>query len=458
MWQGRRGGDLRQFGPSARRRVSASARTHTNAVPHRARRSTLRRRSSSNNHDVSAATKTELAADVAVNRGLLAFKRGEYLEAASLFDSAVRCATNDTETRAGLYNLACCYSKLGKFDDASDCLQRVINEYGLKIDVALEDPDLAAMRETRQFDELQSQLIGGGGSEDMNARLRNEAKNPFRFVRLTVLGGLGVSALIGLVVILARLGSALSRGEEATGISIQETLRNLGINGVAVVVIAILLRIDLDRRNEQLDRLRREDEVGKLLVNLGSGSGGAMRVVPLSRLRASTRPVLVVGPQGYVDDVMKQAEKWKTEFRRRGVVFVPYVRSASSAGGGSATAKGFSAKRLRKELLEQGLVAGESGDGDGMVKQSEKRWKCEPVEADDWEAWTVSMMNVNRDKEKRGDGEAQLSGKANEEYCLYAQLQLDGSVRTSGNSVPPFRQWLDDIPELDDVRTKWTGE
>ena len=68
------------------------------------------------------------------------------------------------------------------------------------------------------------------------------------------------------------------------------------------------------------------------------------------------------------------------------------------------------------------------------------------------------MMNVNRDKEKGGDGEAQLSGRANEEYCLYAQLQLDGSVRTSGNSVPPFRQWLDDIPELDDVRTKWTGE
>ena len=130
------------------------------------------------------------------------------------------------------------------------------------------------------------------------------------------------------------------------------------------------------------------------------------------------------------------------------------MRSASSAGG-SAAPRGFSAKKLRKELLEQGLVAGESGDGGGMVRQSEKRWKCEPVEADDWEAWTVSMMNVNADKD--GGGAQALTGRANEEYCLYAQLQLDGSVRTSGNSVPPFRQWLDDIPELDDVRTRWTG-
>ena len=38
---------------------------------------------------------------------------------------------------------------------------------------------------------------------------------------------------------------------------------------------------------------------------------------------------------------------------------------------------------------------------------------------------------------------------------VYAQVQLDGSVRASGTGVPPWKQWIDDIPEMDSVRTKF---
>lgn len=37
---------------------------------------------------------------------------------------------------------------------------------------------------------------------------------------------------------------------------------------------------------------------------------------------------------------------------------------------------------------------------------------------------------------------------------LYVQVQLDGSVRASGKGMPPYRQFVDDIPELDSIRTK----
>jgi len=36
------------------------------------------------------------------------------------------------------------------------------------------------------------------------------------------------------------------------------------------------------------------------------------------------------------------------------------------------------------------------------------------------------------------------------------QVQLDGSVQRSGVGVPPWDRWLDDIPALDSVRTRFT--
>lgn len=376
-------------------------------------------------------------AATAINRGLIAFTNKDYDKAKFLFEEAIANATNDTEMRAGLYNLACAKAKLGEYDEACQSLLRAVNEYKLKIDVALGDEDLASLRETRQFDELQAELVGGGGSEEMNIKLRNEAKNPFRFARLTILGGLGAGAGIGLLIILSRLIIRLT--SPSSNIDLDETIKNLAINSTALFAIGYVLKLDLEKRDKEIERLKKEDDIGRLLVNLGSS-----RVVPLSRLRQSTRPVLVVGPESYVKEVMKNAEKWKTEFRRRGVVFVPFIRrfgSEISSSKGFATTS--TAMKLRQQLKDEGLISGESGDGGGMVAPSEKRWRCEPVGESDWEAWTNAML---------------IENDMYESTSLYAQIQLDGSVRTSGGGIPPFRQWLDDIPELDDVRTKLTGE
>lgn len=42
------------------------------------------------------------------------------------------------------------------------------------------------------------------------------------------------------------------------------------------------------------------------------------------------------------------------------------------------------------------------------------------------------------------------------EVFVWAQIQLDGSVRRSGLGIPPWDKWLDDIPELDSLQTKLT--
>jgi len=41
------------------------------------------------------------------------------------------------------------------------------------------------------------------------------------------------------------------------------------------------------------------------------------------------------------------------------------------------------------------------------------------------------------------------------EAAVFAQVQLDGAVRSSGVGVPSFRDLVDDLPPLDDVRTRF---
>lgn len=122
-----------------------------------------------------------------------------------------------------------------------------MNEYDLKITVAVQDPDLEALRERREWlaglatmrgalgreggglrclrTDLQQQQLScvcnsltpspsspipsGGVSDEQYVRLRSEAKAPFRLTRVIFLGGLAAGAAIGLLIIAGRLVAAL---------------------------------------------------------------------------------------------------------------------------------------------------------------------------------------------------------------------------------------------------------
>lgn len=70
----------------------------------------------------------------------------------------------------------------------------------------------------------------------------------------------------------------------------------------------------------------------------------------------------------------------------------------------------------------------------------DRRWRLKAHDVDEWLGW------INTQK-----AAAKVTGDN-----VWVQVQLDGTVRSSGVGMPPWPKFLDDLPELGDVRTKWT--
>ena len=74
--------------------------------------------------------------------------------------------------------------------------------------VHCQDPDLAALRERREWLDA-VEVMRGGVSTKALVGARVEARAPFRLARLFLFGGLGGGAGVGLIIIAGRLISAL---------------------------------------------------------------------------------------------------------------------------------------------------------------------------------------------------------------------------------------------------------
>ena len=74
----------------------------------------------------------------AIERGTEVFKNQNNLdEAVRLYRVGLEMQPNDDEARAALYNLGCALTKQKKFSEAVEAIERAINDYGLKLIVAL---------------------------------------------------------------------------------------------------------------------------------------------------------------------------------------------------------------------------------------------------------------------------------------------------------------------------------
>ena len=107
----------------------------------------LARASSAQEQAAGAAT----TAKEAVERGLEAFQSGNAEAALQLFLQAQALQPDADEARAACYNAACAQARLRQWQPAVDSITRAVNEYDLKLTVALNDPDLAALRERREW-------------------------------------------------------------------------------------------------------------------------------------------------------------------------------------------------------------------------------------------------------------------------------------------------------------------
>lgn len=75
-----------------------------------------------------------------------------------------------------------------------------------------------------------------------------------------------------------------------------------------------------------------------------------------------------------------------------------------------------------------------------QVSIQDKKWQLEAHDSAEWLAWL--------DEQKKT---ANVKGDH-----VFVQIQLDGTVRSSGLGSPPWEKFLSDLAPLDDLRTRFT--
>lgn len=357
---------------------------------------------------------------------------------------------NDDEARAALYNLGCALAKQKKWAEASESIVTAINAYKLKLSVALKDDDLVQLRERREWlDALTT--VKGGLSRNTKVDLRTEAKAPFRLPRIILFGGLLAGAALGLFVIVLRLIKSLQGGPDAPDLT--ESLTNLGVNTTAVAVLSFLLYRDVSQKQQAVRITTREELLGRLQIDLGGD-----RVIPLLKFRGQVRPVIVAGSRSFVDKALKEADSSYLNLRDRAVSIIPVVFDKPS--GPAEVDPEEKLRALKREFSKDGVGFGDQAgkkaatavdDKDkgpaprkvkvmGGLVDADKKWCLEAYDVDEWKAWILEQKEF-----------ANLPVK--EPNC-YIQVQLDGTVRSSGAGLPPWRQFVEDLPLLSDLRTR----
>ena len=403
------------------------------------------------------------AAD-AVNNGLRCFEQKKYEDAVGNFTSALSefGTPTEDECRAALYNRACAYCKLQKYDEAKTDLTAAVNEYSLKFSVVLKDSDMEVFRGTPQYEEMADEVKGFRSNASI-ATLKAEAQEPFRFFKLYAFGGLGAGAFIGLIIILTRLSAALAGGEDAPDLG--ETIGNLLVNVVAIGVFGFLFKGEIEQRDLTQKKVAREEEFGRLRIVL---SADADEDVLVSQLRGNYRLFVIAGSKNHVDAVVANLNKYKTLLKEKNVVIAtlymengggdrrteadPAVETKDQSAGVAALAAEFAAarrderegetavsspaiefgKRSKKSKLAAKRTAG------GTSTPTEKRWRVAPVDTETWRAWVIN--------------EIERSGFDPTVRDVFFSVGKDGTLWKSGAGTPNWMKLIEELPE-----GGWTG-
>ena len=383
-----------------------------------------------------------------VEAGLKSFQeRKDYQEAIRLFNLSLTMNPNEEEITAALYNLGCAHAKLKQWKPASEAIVRAINDHRLKLSVALKDDDLKELRERREWVDALVE-VKGGLSQEMKMDLRSEARSPFRFPRLYFFFGLGIGSAIGLVFLTSRLVLAVQGGEGAPPLT--DAITNFSVNAIVLAVVSVLIARELKEKEKAMKVTEREELLSRLQINLGNG-----RVLPLLRFRGQIRPIIIAGSKVFIDKAMKEADKYLLGLQDRGVSLVPII--LANKGGGQAevdpdekiralkrelqkrdSTKGFGKDELKVEAEPQQEKPKEADAS--PISPADKKWKLAAYDEGEWQEWLEAQLANLKDL------------KPDQRNC-YVQVQLDGTVRSSGIGSPNWKKLIDDIPPLQDIRT-----
>nr|KJB41935.1 hypothetical protein B456_007G129100 [Gossypium raimondii] len=229
-------------------------------------------------------------AESCVNLGLSLFSKGRVKDALVQFETALSLDPNPVEAQAALYNKACCHAYQGEAKKAAECLRTALRDYNLKFGTILNDPDLASLRASPEFKELQEEArLGGediGYSFRRDLKLISEVQAPFRGVRRFFYVAFSAAAGISLLFTVPRLFRAIKGGDGAP--DIWETVGNAGINIGGIIVLVALYFWDNKKEEEQLAQISRNETLSRLPLRLSTN-----RIVELVQLRDTVRPVSI---------------------------------------------------------------------------------------------------------------------------------------------------------------------
>ncbi|GLI66510.1 hypothetical protein VaNZ11_010343 [Volvox africanus] len=261
----------------------------------------------------------------------------------------------------------------------------------------------------------QPSILNIRGKEDA-VQMRAEAEAPFRSLRLVFSGFSVVSASLGFLISIPQLIGTLAGTRNA--LPLEQVQQNLVIDAAAIALFAFLFKLDWEAREKQLARLQREETLGALPIRLASG-----KTLTLAGLRGSARVVLAAGTRNQVATALREAEPFRDDLVKRGVVVVPVVIFGEGSDATSSP----------------------TTPHDGELPQlspADLRWRADPQRLGDWQAWFKQQLSY--------------SAKAKPENGLFVGLRLDGRVRSSGSGVPPWRRYALELAPLEGDG-KWTG-
>ena len=378
-------------------------------------------------------SKVKSQAEIAVENGLELFRSGDAEGALKQFTRAQDLPTTREEELAAVYNSACAYAKLRKWQDAADAVVRSVNEFDLSLSVPLKDPDLAKLRDRKEWVAALEQMKGGISNKGF-AKLRAEASSPFRLVRLFLTGGLSSGAALGSLVSSSKLLGALGGAGD-----LQEASKNFFINIACLGVLGFLFARELQAQKKGIETAAKEEELALLQV---SPSPGSDMSVPLASFRGTYRPIIVAGSKGQVKKSLARAAGFKKDFIERGIVVVPVIINSEDVDE--------KLQQLRKEMKTESKGKGFSSEASTSLKDSSadtdkgevegKKWRLEAHDVDEWIKW-IKTLGID-DKDAKTE--------------VYAQIQLDGIVRSSGRGSPSWEKLISDIPELNSLQTRIT--
>lgn len=375
----------------------------------------------------------------AVELGLSLFSKGRVNDALEQFDAALDLSPSPEEAQAALYNKACCHAYREEGEKAAKALRQALGDYGLKFSVILNDPDMAAFRALPEFKQLQDEARAGGEQIGQSFRrdlkLISEVQAPFRGVRKFFYVAFALAAGISTLFTVPRLVVALQGGEGAP--SLIGTSQNLAINVGGIVAFVALYIWDNKKEEEQIARISRDETLSRLPLRLQTN-----RIVELSQIRETTRPLIVAGKKESVTKAMQQAQRCREDLLKRGVLVIPIVWSSQTVE--AVKKRGFGSSE-KPSLQSPPTPVGDDFEkraADAAAKaiiQAERKFKAEAVSPIEWERWI-------RDQQQ---SEGVTPGAD-----VFIVLRLDGRIRKSGRGMPDWQDLINEIPPLDALISK----